>query len=64
MKTRMYEYLIAYHHKCGLGTTGVTRSKKIESWTDAVEVAKLIERNSGSENVGIMNIVLLRTFKE
>lgn len=64
MKTRKYEYLISYHHRTGTGTSYVTRTKKIESINDAMEVTKHIESLGKASNVGILNIVLLREYKE
>lgn len=64
MKVKVYEYIIAYHHKNGTGTAYVRRNKKIESISDALELQNDIERKNGIENVGLVNVQLLREFKE
>ena len=61
---KWYEYLVSYHHKTGTGTTYIKRSKKIESTADALELQKYIEDENGLESVGLLNIVLLRKFRE
>ena len=64
MKVKKYEYLVAYHYAGGMGTAFSIRTKKIESKDDAIDLAKELEKTGGVENVGLINIQLLREFTE
>ena len=59
-----YEYLLAYHYAGGMGTAYSIRAQKINSINEAIEVTKALGSNLGFEDVGLINIQLLREFTE
>ena len=64
---KKYCYLISYHHKyvagLGIGTTIITRDRKIKTDDDITDVQKFIEYHNSVENVGIISFQRLKNVK-
>lgn len=57
MKT--YNYLIAYTFECGIGTTIISRNRKIDSANAIEGIRDFIEKESKLNNVGILSFQLI-----
>lgn len=54
-----YVYLVAYHHRTGVTTSTILRSSKLNTIAKVEELKKLLEKENGHENIGIINILLV-----
>lgn len=62
MKT--YNYLVAYTFADGIGTTVISRSRKIDSANAIRGICSFIEENSELNNVGILSFQLINVERE
>ena len=66
-KVKKYDYLISYHHKCGVGSLLITLTRQLETFKDIDEIKRTLENeNNILENVGIISyqLVGIRKVKE